>query len=466
MSTLERDSERRRASAEDLYQHGRSALRAGERERARQLLQQAVEYDRGHSDAWLWLSATTDDPREQQKYLEWAIAADPGNAAARRGLGLLTGKIKREDLLPGEGAPPAGPPAAPDAAEARRTTVRRTFVCPRCGGRLRFEPAQAGLRCQHCGYEEAIAAEPATGQEQVLDFSLPTRQGHRWAEAVRHFTCQQCGAGTVLPAGQLSGVCPFCAAAALIAAPEDDELLPPQGVIPMRLDLQAAGRHLRAWLGRGFFAPDDLALLAHSSRLAPVYVPFWRFNATLSSRWKAQVQEGAGRSHRTVWRTGEDTQFFSDWLQPGTRALPADLLRKIEPFDLKALVAYQPEYLAGWPAGAYDLSLAQASLDARAAMLEAAADKLGQKLLPGRLVSAPQITGSDFTGQTYQLVLLPLWIGHYRYRGRAFRVLANGQTGRVAGDKPLDTVKVALLALLGLAVIALAAVAVWVILNW
>jgi hypothetical protein len=146
--------------------------------------------------------------------------------------------------------------------------------------------------------------------------------------------------------------------------------------------------------------------------------------------------------------------------------LPADLLREVEPFDLKQLVVYKPEYLAGWPAGTYDISLAQASLDARAAMIKAATSKLWKKVLPGRVVTDLQITGTDFTGQTYQLVLLPIWIGNYHYRGRAFRVVVNGQTGRVAGDKPLDTLKVALLALLALAaVVVIAGIGVWVWLN-
>jgi DNA-directed RNA polymerase subunit RPC12/RpoP len=461
MSTLDRDGERRRKTAEDLYQHGRSALRAGERDRARQLLEQAVDYDRGHSDAWLWLTATTDDPQEQKRYLEWAIAADPGNAAARRGLGLLIGKIKTEDVLP-EGA--ELPPRRPEAPEP--AVVRRTFTCPRCGGRLRFDTAVVDLRCENCGHVEAVAEEPAAGQEQVLDFSLPTRQGHRWAEAERRFTCQQCGAGSVLPPGQTSNVCPFCASAALVVAAEEDELLPPQGVIPMKLEAEAVFKRVRAWLGRGFFAPDDLGLLARGSRMAPVYVPCWSFNTTLTSRWKALVEEGSGQQQHRVWRDGEETLFYTQWLQPGTRALPADLLREVEPFDLKQLVVYKPEYLAGWPAGTYDISLAQASLDARAAMIKAATSKLWKKVLPGRVVTDLQITGTDFTGQTYQLVLLPIWIGNYHYRGRAFRVVVNGQTGRVAGDKPLDTLKVALLALLALAaVVVIAGIGVWVWLN-
>ena len=457
MSTLDRDAERRQRAAEDLYQHGREALAAHERDRARALLQQAVDYDRNHSQAWLWLTATTDDPAEQKQYLDWAIAADPGNAAARRGLGLLTGQINAADLLP---AAPA--PSAPDApAEPEAVVIRRTFVCPRCGGRLRFDPALVDMRCEHCGFVEAVAEEPPAA-EAVLDFTLPTRQGHRWAEAERRFTCGQCGAGTVLPIGATSPTCPFCGSAALVAAPEEADLLPPQGLIPMSLELGAAQARVRGWLGQGRLAPDDLRTLARSGSLQPVYVPFWRFNSALTAHWRAKVTEGEGRLAQTVWREGEETFFYPRWLQPGTRALPPDLVRQIEPYNLDGLVRYKPEYLAGWPAGTYDLSLADASLAARGGMQADATRQLERRTPAAQTGSDWQVTSSTFTGQTYQLVLLPLWVGHYVYRGRRFRVLVNGQTGQVAGDRPLDGVKVALLVALGLAAALLVGVAAWV----
>jgi len=222
---------------------------------------------------------------------------------------------------------------------------------------------------------------------------------------------------------------------------------------------------VRAWLGRGFLAPDDLAHLARGSGLMPVYVPFWSFNAALTSRWRAEVQEEVNGQTKTVTRTGEETQFFTHWLQLGTRALPAKLLRELEPFDFEQAVVYKPEYLAGWPAGAYDISLAQASLDGRAAMIETLTARLWKRALPGRMVTNLQITGSDFTGQTYQLALLPVWVGNYHYHRRAFRVVVNGQTGRVAGDKPVDTVKLWLLAALVLALGVILGIAGWILLT-
>jgi DNA-directed RNA polymerase subunit RPC12/RpoP len=443
MST-DHDGDHRRDAAKDLVRVGRAALKAGERDRARQLLLQATDYDRDNSAAWLWLSATTDDLSQQKQYLEWAVAADPNNVAARRGLGILTGKIRTEDLAPeGQAATPQ-PPAEPEPASAAQT-----FNCPKCGAHLRFDPTNQDLRCDNCGFKQSLEGTPAPSPAMVLDFSLPTRQGQNWAVAERQFTCQQCGGRTVLPPGQTSSTCPFCGSAALVAAPDDAELIPPQGVIPMKLTPLSVTERVRAWLGRDFFAPDDLSKLARNNLMAPVYIPFWRFSMTLTLTWRAQAAQA--REQRWKWQDGETTFFYDDFLQPGSRALPADLLSSIGPFDLGQLVRYEPEFLAGWPAGSYDVPLSQASLDMRAAIVRDASKKLWTKAMPGHHIATLQVLRPEYSGQTFQLALLPVWVGAYNYRGQTYRVLVNGQTGKVAGDRPADRVKVTLLILLILA---------------
>ncbi len=458
--SFERDHERRANSADDLYQHARTALRNGERARGRELLLRAVDYDRNHSEAWLWLSATTDDPKEQQGYLEWAIAADPANTAAKRGLGLLLGKINQADLLPeGAAVPPHVAPAAPALA-----AVERTFECPKCGAALAFEAGAGRLLCGHCGHSAPVESKSALGQEQVLDFTLPTVQSQRWAVGDRLFKCTQCGANTVLAPGRSSAGCPFCGAQALLAEAAEADLLPPQGIIPMGQPAATVSAALGRWLKQGFFIPDDLSSLERDQRLQPVYVPFWSFNATLNARWRARVAVSAGRSRRWEWRTGERIFFYTHHLMPGTRSLPAKLLRQAEPFEMEKVLEYDPAFLAGWPAGSYDVSLAQASLEGRESMLKEAGRQLQFKAAPGQDVTDLTVTSSDFTGQTFQLVLLPLWVGAYQYQKKSYRVLVNGQTGKVAGERPVDKVKVALLAVAGLIVVA-GGLALWWVLQ-
>ena len=148
-------------------------------------------------------------------------------AAARRWLALLSGKLQPKDLQPSEHAAGASACGHPETG----ATVR-TFTCPQCGGSLRFDPESTHLKCQQCGALEVVVEVAPAGGEQILDYALPTRAGHAWAEAQRRQTCQQCGAATIFPAGLTSTQCPFCGATAFIAAPEDATLVRPSARCP------------------------------------------------------------------------------------------------------------------------------------------------------------------------------------------------------------------------------------------
>ena len=79
---------------------------------------------------------------------------------------------------------------------------------------------------------------------------------------------------------------------------------------------------------------------------------------------------------------------------------------------------------------------------------EDAAKKLRKQGVPDQKVTQIQLTRPEYSGQTFQLLLLPIWVGNYQYQGKTYRVLANGQTGQVAGDRPVDSLKVILMLVL------------------
>jgi len=73
-------------SQDMILQQAQSAIKSGDRTRARQLLRQAIEVDPGNEIAWLWLSALVEDPAQERQCLERVIAINPNNAVAQRHL--------------------------------------------------------------------------------------------------------------------------------------------------------------------------------------------------------------------------------------------------------------------------------------------------------------------------------------------------------------------------------------------
>lgn len=441
MNTSYSDSQRQ---YDEYLRDGITAAKNGERRLAAMLLNRAVMLNHTDSRAYLWLSATTDDPKEQQEYLERAVALDPSNMAARRGLAMLTGKF--DPRLAPAGALAAGAPRAGGPAAAE-TGGKQVFQCPNCGGRMSFAVGQELLVCEYCGH--SIAAQNRGGYieqtEQVLDFYVGTQKGNRWAAAEQEFKCEKCGALSILPPGQSAVQCPYCGSNQLVRSPEHDDLVPPQAVVVMQINEKDANRLALQWLGRGLLSPGSLGRSASTLRLRPAYYSCWTFDGTVEMRWSCEVAEGSGNSKRWVAAHGVETRFFNDILVSGVSAFPDRELDRLGPFEIPLAEIFQSEYLAGWPTILYDRSLTDASLIGREKVVRRLRPQMYSLVETGREKRNLQVGSGSWSGMTFKHILLPFWLGEYQFQGKPFRLWINGQNGKVQGEKPRDNFKLSLL---------------------
>jgi DNA-directed RNA polymerase subunit RPC12/RpoP len=285
---------------------------------------------------------------------------------------------------------------------------------------LRFNPDLVDLQCQSCGYIEVVDEIPALLAERVLSKVLRTQRGYRWANIERLLRCQQCGAQTIFPPAQTSVSCPYCGSAVFGTALEDLDLETPQALIPMNQEADAARQRVSTWLGHGRLAPGDLQrAILHG--LQPVYVPLWLFNSAATLRPPGREQQ---------------VYLYANWAVSGIRSLPARLIKSLGEVNTQKLVEFKPEYLAGWSASTYDVSAAAAAQQAR---VEIGADA---RRRASRVPFDTTLTPIGFSTESFWLILFPIWIASYTYRRKIYRVLVNGETGQVAGDKPLSWIKV------------------------
>ena len=155
------------------------------------------------------------------------------------------------------------------------------------------------------------------------------------------------------------------------------------------------------------------------------------------------------------WRpaAGRLEHFFDDQPVPGTRGVPADLLRRVEPFPTAHLVPYDTAYLSGFVVEHYRVVLIEAARESRAAMEARLRELCGQRV-PGDTYRNLRIDPT-FSGETFKHILVPVWLLTYDYHGRSFQLVANGFTGKIAGRYPKSAWKIAFLVLAALALIAI-----------
>ncbi len=106
--------------AEKLLNEGVSALQAGDKARARELLGQAIRHNPRDERAWLWLSGAVETDAERQQCLERVLMLNPQHTAARNGLAVLAAAA----------ANPPSAPAAPISPTARTTAAKPLIASP------------------------------------------------------------------------------------------------------------------------------------------------------------------------------------------------------------------------------------------------------------------------------------------------------------------------------------------------
>ena len=138
---------------------GIEATRAGEKGKARHLLEQVVEADQGNETAWLWLSAVVDTKEERIRCLETALKLNPANQDAKMALEWLRSGVVSEPTPPVE---------------------TEQVLCGRCGAVNTVEDNF----CRQCGNRFRSREESLSEEERAK----VRRLGKKWLEDIRAIT--------------------------------------------------------------------------------------------------------------------------------------------------------------------------------------------------------------------------------------------------------------------------------------
>ncbi len=301
--------------------------------------------------------------------------------------------------------------------------------------------------CPACGAEQAVAAE-------VID--EPVEQ--------KHFRCKNCGAEVAVDRDQRSYTCAFCDSTYVVEfTPEQTGRQSPEFVVGFAVAPGQAQEKFRRWLAENsWFRPGDLKSAQIEEKLKGVYLPFWSFSMLAKSDWSANIGEywwetetytttdkdgktvtKTRRVRRTEWwnLAGRHHHYYSGYLVSGSRGLSQQHADRIKPFHLAALKRYRPHFLAGWLSEEYSVE----SVDALEVCRQEFHRREQQNVadhMPGDTHRELRLD-TQFSDANSDLILLPVYLLAYRYRDKLYRFTINGQTGKVAGDKPLSKWRIA-----------------------
>jgi predicted RNA-binding Zn-ribbon protein involved in translation (DUF1610 family) len=409
----------------DLLRSGIIEAKAGNREAARHYLDRALYMTDDHNvmaEAWYWIGQLSENPIERRDALENCLANDLDHARARRALAILDGKLRPEEVINPDALPPV--PTGMGGADASR------FMCPRCGGRMTYTPDGASLVCEYCRRHDAVKQAKAhvAGHDFAVAMATERAQRRPLREQVGH--CEGCGAEYILPAGRLSFACAYCGSPHVVSLSATRDLIAPDRILPHAFDQSRASELLGEWANKLNREVDTRATQPRG-----VYLPVWTFSLGGRIDYAARVPaEALDRFHGE----GEQNRIVRDSLPlimevsiAASSKSSAPFVRLIPSFDAREMRAYDPKYLVAWAAELYDVSMADASIEARSQAYSRFKQDMPTRVWPAKLIST---SSADLSVESFQMDLLPVWMSEVSVEGTRRLVLINGQSGLVQGD--------------------------------
>ena len=332
------------------------------------------------------------------------------------------------------------------AAEAPRLN------CPACKAELTYDPKEKEAACPSCGAEfevEALLDYAAQKESEKQDsMTWDTQAGGQWqqgeTDALRVYSCRQCG-GEIL-ADETTGAteCPYCGNPVVLSGHFAGNLKPDL-VIPFQVDKKAAVAALQNHYKGKLLLPKVFQDQNHIEQVKGLYVPVWLFDADADAQveyratkirtWSDSRYDYTETRHYAVIRGGQIG--FENVPVDGSTKMDDALMESIEPYDISQAVPFQASYLPGFLADKYDVD-AEASIRRANARIKQTTEEAFRDTVQGYATVVPVSSCVSLDHGQAKYALYPVWILNTQWNGQKFTFAVNGQTGRTAGNLPMD----------------------------
>ena len=185
-----------------------------------------------------------------------------------------------------------------------------------------------------------------------------------------------------------------------------------------------------------------------------IYVPYWLFGGKANARmwfdatrvrhWNEGEYMCTETSYYKVFRSGSVR--FADVPVDASGKIDDLLTESIEPFDIKEAKEFSENYLAGYYADKYSISVEESRQKANSRIANSTTSLFASttRMYDSCAPSSSSISISDGR-QDY--VMYPVWLLNIKYGSKLYTFAMNGQTGKFVGELPIDRGKLGRIAI-------------------
>ncbi len=333
----------------------------------------------------------------------------------------------------------------------------KNFICKNCGGVLRYDVLSHELKCDFCGSIEKIEKSNKPIEEYDFKEGLAKFSKNRVVDN-REITCNKCGATFKLDSYELSSLCPYCKTPIITDLTKD---IQPKSLIPFEITEKEAQERFKKWIGSLWFAPNQLKdFVDGNKKLIGYYLPYWTFDSNTRTKYSGErgdiyfvtvkrVVEINGEDveieeeePRIMWTpvSGEVYHSFDDVTVGASKTISHSLLDRLAPWNTKELIPFNEKYLSGFVSEEYTIDLTEGFRYAKEQMKRVIIGDIKRDI--GGDQQQIDYMHTEYSDTTYKDTLFPIYSAEFKWQGKLYDYLINGQSGKVVGERPYSVVKI------------------------
>lgn len=318
--------------------------------------------------------------------------------------------------------------------------------CINCGAVLKFSPHTQTWDCEYCKSvftkEQIEENEKKRGIEELTQDSEPNKVEN--VSGMDEYICPNCGAQIIADENTSATFCIYCKNTAIIRNKLIGEFNPSKIIPFYKTKEDAINKFLGLTKGKPL-APRCFTSKKNIAEIRGVYVPFWLFDYELKGSIKMlgtkvtqnYIDDATYVKTDTYSIHKEANVSFDKIPVDGSMRLDNTIMNAIEPYFYDKLQNFNHSYLSGFYAEKYDVDSNTAEYDALKRVYTSTTNIMkreNENYYSLNVIS----TNHAHTRTNCEYVLLPVWLLNIKYNNKLYTFAMNGQTGKIAGDIPLD----------------------------
>jgi len=300
---------------------------------------------------------------------------------------------------------------------------------------LQFDPESQKFHCEYC----------------LSDFTELEMKAPEKEDGAMVYNCPNCGAQIVTDETTAATFCYYCHSPVVLSGRLAGDFRP-ELVVPFEIDREKALEIFRQWISRKKYIPKAFYSEEQIEKLSGVYFPYWLYRCRVESKLDAAATKISSWTTGSIRYTRTEKYDVSREGQMPVENVPRNALSKanrqlvesVLPYEMEKAQPFQMGYLSGFMAEKRDMEQEAFAGEVEAEVRGYAEDSLKSQLAGYQSVDI-RTKETRIEDPEWSYALLPVWTLTYRdeKHDKLYYFACNGQTGKICGELPVDSGRLA-----------------------